>query len=385
MNRLLIVFAVFALACAGQNQQSAAPKGAPKGPPAPTLMDCGVHGDIDILCGARSPEDLELTPDNKYLLVPQFVNAGGAGRGGPPPTGLGIQLFDISKKTFSLIPVTDEPRNDWGDASCPGPIGDKLVSHGISLNKRNNGMWELYVVNHGGGRQSMEMFELKQTGGMWGLIWHGCVVSKPEFKDYNDVAALPDGSFIATHPTALQPAGPQAQQFDLFSGIPSGFVGRWIAGEGEKELPNTRVGYPNGVLVSADGRYMYVNAWTAKEVHKYDLKDNDKELGMAKLDFMPDNITWTAKHQMLAAGVKGARGDCPSGSGTPCQATFGVALIDPITMRTKATFDSTTNKETAGKPPAITGVSVALEVGNSMYIGAFSGNRLVKLPMPKEK
>ncbi len=121
---------------------------------------------------------------------------------------------------------------------------------------------------------------------------------------------------------------------------------------------------------------MYLNAWTAKEVHKYDLKDG-KELGVVKLDFMPDNITWTPKHQMLAAGVKGTRGDCPAGSGTPCNLAFGVAEIDPAKMAAKTIFDS------QGKGALIGGVSVALQVGNSIYIGAFQGDRLVKVPMPK--
>jgi hypothetical protein len=285
-----------------------------------------------------------------------------------------MEIFDIAKKTYSKMPVANDPRKDWGDASCPGPIGDALVGHGISLNKRNggssSGAWELYVVNHGG-RQSMEMFELKQTDGTWGLIWHGCVVSKPDFKDYNDVAALPDGGFIATHPTALQTPG-----MDLFTGVPSGFVGRWTAGKGEEEMPGTRVGYPNGVLVSSDGRYMYLNAWTAKEVHKYDLKDG-KELKVVKLDFMPDNITWTPKRQILAAGVKGTRGECPAGSGTPCNLAFGIAQIDPAKMEAKTVFDS------QGKGALIGGVSVALETGNSIYIGAFQGDRLVKIPAPK--
>ena len=43
-------------------------------PPAPPLMECGTHGDVEILCGTRSPEDLEETPDGKYLIVSQFVN-----------------------------------------------------------------------------------------------------------------------------------------------------------------------------------------------------------------------------------------------------------------------------------------------------------------------
>ena len=331
-------------------------------PPQPPLAACGAHGDAEILCGTRSPEDLEATPDGKYLIVSQFVN----GRGGQ--TGAGFALFDIAKKTYSKMPVSAEPRKDWGDPACPGPVGDAIVPHGISLNKRAGGAMELYVVNHGGMRQSMEMFELKQTGGQWGLVWHGCVVVK---QDYNDVAALPDGSYIATHPTALQTPGQ-----NLFEGQPSGFVSRWTAAKGEEELPGTRAGYPNGVLVSADGRYMYFNAWTAKEVHKYDLKAG-KETAMVKLDFMPDNITWTSKHQMLAAGVKGSRGECPAGSGTPCVQTFGIAEIDPAKMQAKTVFDS------EGKGALIGGVSVALEAGNAIYIGAFQGDRLVKIPWKK--
>ncbi len=370
----LAIAALFALNCTtfaqqAQNKQ----KGAPKGPPAPPLMGCGVHGDIEILCGARSPEDIEATPDGKFLIVPQFAGAGrGGGPGGAQATPAVMEIFDIAKKTYSKLPVTNEPRREgkdaWGDASCPGPVGDALVGHGISLAKRNGGVWELYVVNHGGMRQSMEMFELKQTGGAWGLIWHGCVVSP---RDFNDVAALADGSFIATYPTALQTPG-----MDLFTGSPSGYVVKWTAAKGIQEIPGTRVGYPNGVLVSSDGRYMYLNAWTAKEVHKYDLKEG-KELKVVKLDFMPDNVTWTPKRQILAAGVKGSRGDCPAGSGTPCNQTFGIAQIDPATMAVKTVFDS------QGKGALISGVSVAYETGGSIYIGAFSGDRLVKIPAPK--
>lgn len=43
-----------------------------------------------------------------------------------------------------------------------------------------------------------------------------------------------------------------------------------------------------------------------------------KIVGSAKVDFMPDNLTWTRRGQLIAAGVKGARGNCPAGSETPC-------------------------------------------------------------------
>jgi hypothetical protein len=336
--------------------------------PQPVLMECGAHGSIEILCGTRSPEDVEQTPDNKYLIVSQFVNNRGAAPGGN--SGAGLVLLDIAAKTYSKIPITSEPRGDspkdaWGDAACPGPIGDALVPHGISLGKRNDGAMQLYVVNHGG-RQSIEMYELKPAAGRWALVWHGCAITMQEF---NDVAVLPDGGFIATHPTALRAPGATT---DLFGGAASGWVARWSAGKGEVELPGTRAGYPNGVLVSADGRFMYFNAWTAKEVHKYDLREG-KETGVVKLDFMPDNITWTKNRHMLAAGVKGARGDCPTGSGTPCIVAFGVAEIDPANMKSQTVFDS------EGKGALISGVSVALDTGSAIYIGAFQGDRLVKI------
>jgi hypothetical protein len=327
-------------------------------PPQPPLADCGTHNGIDSLCGTRSPEDLELTPDRRFLIVSQFVNS----RGG---TEAGLVLFDLAKKTYEKIPITVEPRKDWGDPACPGPVGDGLVPHGISLLKRSGGAIQLFVVNHGG-RQSIEMFELHRAAGAWDLVWHGCVVAA---KEYNDVAALPDGGFIATHPTALREPGDNS---NIFGGQATGYVARWSAGMGETELPGTRVGYPNGVVVSEDGRFMYLNAWTVREVHKYDIKAA-KDVGVVKLDFMPDNLTWTKNRRLLAAGVKGARGECPAGSGTPCIQQFGVAEIDPATMSLHSVFDS------EGKGALISGVSVALQVNGAIYIGAFQGDRLVRV------
>lgn len=330
-------------------------------PPQPTtpLLACGVHGDIEVLCGTRQPEDLELAPDGKFLIATQFLNQG---RGTTPG---GMILFDLKKKMFTRMNVTVQADKSWGDAACPGPVGDTLVSHGESLKKRRDGKWALYVVNHGG-RESIEMFELKRAGGSWALIWHGCELAK---HDYNDVAILPDGGFVGTYPNGLSTGRGGAPG----GTAPSGYVARWTPGMGEAEVPGTRMRFPNGVLVSADGRYLYVNEFTAKMIHKYDLMAGT-ELGSVSVDFLPDNITWTDQGHLLAAGVKGARGDCPEGSGRPCITGFGVAEIDPATMQARVVFDS------ASVEPMITGVSSALKVGNSIYLGAFQGDRIVKIP-----
>lgn len=323
-------------------------------------MTCGVHGNIEVLCGARSPEDLELTPDGKYLIATEFVNMGRK-----PASGAGMALLDLKKKTFTKMAQTAQPDQSWGDPACRGPIGDALVSHGESLAKRRDGKWALYVVNHGG-RQSIEMFELKPAAGGWSLVWHGCEVGA---HDYNDVAILPDGGFVGTYPTGLSSGGSGGP----FGGAVTGYVTHWTPGKGETEVPGTRIRYPNGVIASPDGRYIYVNEFAARQVYKYDLSDG-KVLGVAKVDFLPDNLTWTKEGRMLAAGVKGARGDCPEGSGRPCIQGFGVAEIDPANMQARPIFDS------ASVDPLIAGVSVALKVGRSIYLGAFLGDRIVKIP-----
>jgi hypothetical protein len=85
-------------------------------PAAPALLDCGVHGDIEILCGTHSPEDLELTPDGKYLTATQFINQGRGGAGGG-----GMELFDLAKKTFARMVETAEPDKILGRSGLPRP------------------------------------------------------------------------------------------------------------------------------------------------------------------------------------------------------------------------------------------------------------------------
>ena len=335
----------------------------PAASPAPPLAACGIHGEFEVLCGTTQPEDLELTPDGKYLVATQFLNQG---RKGTP--GAGMALFDFAKKTFTKMTLINEPDKSWGDPSCPGPIGKALISHGESLAKLKNGAWALYVVNHGT-RESIEMFELKSSSGTWTLVWRGCEVGA---HDYNDVAILPDGGFVGTYPTGLSVGGTRPP-----AGTPSGYVTRWTSGKGESEIPGTRMQYPNGVVASADGRYIYINEFQARQVLKYDLKAG-MTVATVKVDFLPDNLTWEKDGKLLVAGVKGGRGDCPEGSGRPCIQGFGVAEIDPAKMEARTIFDSATTKE-----PLIGGVSSALRVGDFIYLGAFQGDRLVKIPYPK--
>jgi hypothetical protein len=56
----------------------------------------------------------------------------------------------------------------------------------------------------------------------------------------------------------------------------------------------------------------------------------------------------------------------------PCVQSFEVAEIDPATIAAKTIFDSQGNRA------LISGVSVALQMGDAVYVGAFQGERLLK-------
>jgi hypothetical protein len=221
-------------------------------------------------------------------------------------------------------------KTGWGVAACKDSIGAQVNPHGLSLSQRTSGEWQLYVVNHSV-RESMEMYELQQAGASWKLVWRGCVLAG---KPYNDVSAESDGSFVATRPLAIQKEGQ-----DLFAGEPSGNVVRWTAAAGEQVLPGSEYAYPNGVLVSRDGRYAYVSGWISKDIHKYDLQ-TQKEVGKVAFSFMPDNLTWTPSGKILAAGIQGVRGNCPANSSNPCIQGFVVAEVDSETMKVTTVYNS---------------------------------------------
>jgi WD40 repeat protein len=318
----------------------------------PSLLECGHHGKVEIICGTNAPEDFESTPDNRFLIVSKM------GRG----EDRGLDLFDLATQTFTAILLSVGKKPGWGEDACSESIGGRIQPHGLSLSKRTSGEWQLYVVNHNT-RESMEMYELLPDNTKWKLAWRGCVFAS---EPYNDVAALPDGSFVATRPQAIQ-----KEARNLFGGKPSGNVAVWTIGGGEQVLPGSEYGYPNGILVSKDGRSLYISGWTTRDLHRYDLATK-KEVAKLELTFMPDNLTWTPDGEILAAGIKGVNGNCPSGSNYPCIQAFVLAEVDPKTMESRIVYDSN------GKA-FINGVSVAIEAGNAFYVGSFQGDRLLKL------
>ena len=85
--------------------------------------------------------------------------------------------------------------NEWGDPQCDR-TADTFGPHGIDLNVRQDGSYQLAVVNHFPS-ETIEMFELKKDD-QWSLMWRGCIDAPTKYY-FNDIALENDGRFYITH------------------------------------------------------------------------------------------------------------------------------------------------------------------------------------------
>src|SRR5690554_6270527 len=147
-----------------------------------TEPEC-VSGDgYEAICGIAPPEDLEPTPDGRFMFM--GITPGMDGAQVPR-----LQIMDRSNYQARDIDLVIAPEAGWGDSDCaapPLPMG----AHGIHLSERADGRHQLLVVNHND-REAIEFLEVAPADDTWTTTWRGCVENE-ELGRFNDVAAFPE-------------------------------------------------------------------------------------------------------------------------------------------------------------------------------------------------
>lgn len=338
---------------------------------APAITGCEPGEGLTPVCTFTNPEDMALLPGSDWLAVSEMSrgDAPGVLSAWRPSDGTKLRLWEGA---------TAPGAPDWGAPDCPGaPDPAAFRPHGIDVIERGEGSG-LLVVNHGG-REAVEFFELAMSGGRPQLLWRGCAPAPPH-TTANDVAALPGGEgFVVSKMTSEPMSGGLSLglMLKILMGRPTGLVYEWTETGGWRAIPGSEGVLPNGVEVSSDGARVFVGMSGGRSVVALDRADGAHRR-VADVGLVSDNLTWSDDGRILVAGGTGSRTaalGCRKIDSGACGVPFAVAAVDPQSMAV----------ETLLKGDGRVGIgmaSVALQVGQRLYIGSFAADRIAWAPFP---
>ncbi len=325
--------------------------------PQKDISNCSSDNKVKLICGFKNPEDIVITPDKKFLLMSEF---GGIGPYEEQKSGY-FALLDLETKTKVIPNITIE-ENIWGDPKCTRTINKKYGPHGIDLIERNDGRYQLGVINHYPD-ESIEMFEMVKKENSWDMVWRGCIDVPYEFY-FNDISLRKNGGFYASH---MYDREITLNEWLFVSIIKSdtGFLVEWIESR-FKKIDGSDGSGPNGIALDEDSNIIYINYNQGDSVTKFDLSLNKKldkrfieapdnpyidgnDIWITSLDFQPNDF-----------------GDCEVKKS--CSLPFSIYQLDKNNLEIKNEYSF--SKTVFGLP------TVAVPIEDEVFLGSFHSDRL---------
>jgi hypothetical protein len=324
-------------------------------------------GDLKYICGPKNAEDILPLGDTPWLITSglngQFSNTDDIGH---------IYLVNRIEKTFEEF-FPGERLNINHDKeifnACPSPINrDNFSAHGLALQQRSSGRFRLYITGHGE-REAIEVFDINAEGTRPAISWVGCVLL-PDKMLANSVAILSDGGFVTTK--FFDPTVPNAFN-DISQGRITGGVYEWHPGGNVNAISGTGLSGANGIEVSPDNKWIYVAASGTREIIRFNRTENPVTAKKVQISIMPDNLRWGDDGMLYTAGSNYVPPEeCKN---PPCLTGWSVFGIDPETLKTKRVTG-------ADQTAILQNASSAIAVGNEIWVGTYSGDRIGYLPKP---
>jgi len=332
--------------------------------------DCAPVGELHFICGLHHPEDLVQIPGTPWVVV---SNLGGALPGSPPEHG-DLYLLNASRLQWRSIAqeaLAAQQRNASLYGDCPAPDAALFESHGLAIRAGRQGQHTLYVVNHGG-RESVEVFHIDARGAQPRFTWEGCAVLQAGAW-LNALAPLPDEGFIVT--STFGSNDPQARD-KMGRGEYAGAVYQWGPGKGFTPLTGTGATGDNGVALSADGRWLYLNWFFGHQVIRM-ARGGGANRVVVTLDFLPDNIHRAPDGGLYVTGQNADPKQLMAGcTGADCRHATTIIKLDPHTMKVRLVAHLPAN-------PLFSDGTTALQVGDRLFIGSYRGDALAYMKVPK--
>mgnify|MGYP001158490814 FL=1 len=320
------------------------------------ISNCESDESISVICNFQNPEDIVITPDNKYLFISEFG---------------GVQPFEEHKPGYfafleidtntKIIPNIKIENNEWGSPNCERKQEDQYGPHGIDLIKRNDGRFQIAVINHYP-NETIEMFELIKNN-EWSIIWRGCI-DVPEKYYFNDVSLKKNGDLFASH---MYQRNITLNKWLIQSilKINTGYLVKWNQKEFVK-IHNSEGSGPNGIAFNEDSNIIYINYNKGDKLVKFDLNKLEKiasyNVESPDNPYIANNSIWVTSLDAKANDLR----DCTVGKN--CSAPFSIYELDKssLSLQNKYSF----SKTVFGLP------TVAVPINKKLYIGSFRSDRI---------
>ena len=342
------------------------------------IEGCESDETFTVYCNYQNPEDLAVLPDGRHILVSEF---GAIVPLSPTNVQGNLSLLDTTdgRKKNLEIEMSD---NVWGDPECQR---DSMVlsPHGIDINERLDGSYQLAIVNHMP-TETIELFELREIKDAWSLTWRGCV-NAPVHGYFNDVALSSNGSFYVS------------QMYDKNISLfmlavldntkeDTGYVYHWRRQNGFERLVNTDGAFPNGVELSDDENNLFINYAFGNKTSKYNLMSNSIEASFS-MNGIPDNITVDGDYIWV-----GAQDHSGLDSLIYCGVFAKDVFEDPMINQCPLPFaayqlrqsDLSLVNSYKYSNTVMGTATVALSLNGQLYIGTYHGDRIASVELSKE-
>jgi hypothetical protein len=301
--------------------------------------------DDGYVCGQQGPEDLVALGED-WAVASAYSGTGG------------VTLIHVDDPVSSHTAYPSADATEALDAGtypdCPGPPRGAFTTHGVYVEPGDGPVHTVFVVGHGA-RESIEVFTVDTDRLQPAVTWIGCAIA-PDPIGLNSVRGLPDGGFITTN---FLPRG--AAMGEMMNGTLNGELWEWHTETGWEKVPGSEASGANGVELSDDGQTLYVAAWGSQSFFTLTRGQTPRVRREIDLGFRIDNIHWARDGSLLTAGQVGQ--------------DWQVAKIDPETLEVEQIYAQPEN-------PAFGGGTVALEVGDDLWVGSFRGDRIAIVPAP---
>jgi hypothetical protein len=331
-------------------------------------VECSPAKGVSFICGVTNVEDFAPVPGTKWVIGSDLAAASA-------PQGY-LYLFDTAKRSVAAIQPSEiaiKPDKKTYPG-CPGPVDMKVFGpHGLDLTRTGGTHRVLYAVNHGG-RESVEVFNVDLSRARPKFTWTGCVVAPKGFWP-DAVASMPGGGVVVT--SLSDPTDPDRVN-KLSAGQPVGGLDSWYPGKGWTPVPGTAgMSGPNGVIVSPDGKEVYLALWSGKQVARIDLGQSPPKVETAPTGILTDNVRWSPSGAEIFVGGQDATVkqvlDCFESNAVNCNVPFKVYRMNPATLK----LTDVVKSGVYGVMGAGTG---AIQVGNKIWVSSFRADRIGIFP-----